>query len=443
MHFKNISFIHKKISGAWLASAICLTAILTILFFTKTIFAARDLAGVSADDFNYVGYEHQQSGDSDISDMTEAERQDIAATYEYQNNQGLPVDEAPATVADEAQFYNYLLHNYIIIPAKWIDGAVTKAFAILIPIQGVAAYDMAAAMKDVEEAIRGSNENLKKNKQAYLDGLEAAQKGQGQIKEINTYFQESPDLQKVLAESQDIMAALNREFAEKQNAKNKNPIVDLSNVAAIQPENIFEQNQKTLKELFENIVSSDAAESLKKKSSIFLDIVNSGIQSIDPKLVKAIVIESLGDGLKTHLLCDLTVAGGGLVLAGPAGSAATIISCQPMCAALGAAGAITGGIRAGLDNLYFREGGSSVKEQNNRATTNQIKKYQEQLEQNGAESLQKSKSSIEAQLSMHKKKLNTITKEGGYTSNVEKEIRNFEGELEAIDNALKHRGGNT
>lgn len=329
-----------------------LAVILTVIFLKSTGFALGDL-NVETDESQQI-----------ISSNIKAASKDVIVEPNNKKNE--------LAISEEAKLYDYLPHNFIIIPAIWIDGAVTEIFAILIPVQGVAAYDMADAMKDVDKAIKGSNENLKKNKQAYLDGLKAAQKGQEQINAIHAHLQKSPELQEILSESQNIMESLNKEFAERQNAQTKDLIADLEIKLK---ENVFVQNQKTIKEFLENIVASDAAESLKNKTIQALNIIDSGIQNINPALLKDIFIESLGGGLKAHLFCDLTFTASGLVIAGPIGATTMFASCQPICAALGAAGATTRGIQVGLDNVHFRKESSA-----DRPTINQAQQqvYREQ-----------------------------------------------------------------
>ena len=63
-------------------------------------------------------------------------------------------------------------------------------------------------------------------------------------------------------------------------------------------------------------------------------------------------------------------------------------------------------------------------------------RYTKQLETAGRQSLLRSQASLQGRLAEHEAKLAQYLKEGGYTSSVEKEIRNFKGELDAIKRVL-------
>lgn len=66
----------------------------------------------------------------------------------------------------------------------------------------------------------------------------------------------------------------------------------------------------------------------------------------------------------------------------------------------------------------------------------QLDKYREQLSNNGEGSLRKSRRSLEKRLEEHRVKLEQIRRSGGPSSSVEREIRNFTNEIEAIDRIL-------
>nr|MDP8942620.1 hypothetical protein [Actinomycetota bacterium] len=70
-------------------------------------------------------------------------------------------------------------------------------------------------------------------------------------------------------------------------------------------------------------------------------------------------------------------------------------------------------------------------------TPNQLEKYRAQLESDGPRSLEKSRRSLSERLEEHVEKLQRIREEGGYTSSVEREIRNYRNEIEAIDRISK------
>ena len=65
------------------------------------------------------------------------------------------------------------------------------------------------------------------------------------------------------------------------------------------------------------------------------------------------------------------------------------------------------------------------------------KSFEKQLQSGGEKSLLKSKTNIEKNLNEHVKKLEEINKSGGYGSSVEREIKTFRGQLDAIDDLLK------
>ena len=96
---------------------------------------------------------------------------------------------------------------------------------------------------------------------------------------------------------------------------------------------------------------------------------------------------------------------------------------DPFCSGPEMGGGGGGGGGAGR----FRTPGPSQKQDD---------RYKKQLETDGRKSLEKSQSSLEKQLQEHQQKLEQIRKDGGYTSSVEREIRNFRDELSVIEKLL-------
>jgi RHS repeat-associated protein len=74
-----------------------------------------------------------------------------------------------------------------------------------------------------------------------------------------------------------------------------------------------------------------------------------------------------------------------------------------------------------------------------RYSARQLQKFERQLKEHGRRAVEKSKRSIQRRLDEHRRALERYKEEGGYTSSVEREIANFEDELQAIDKVL---GGN-
>ncbi len=75
------------------------------------------------------------------------------------------------------------------------------------------------------------------------------------------------------------------------------------------------------------------------------------------------------------------------------------------------------------------------------ATSKQLSKFRKQLQIDGESSLDKSKISIQKRLDEHLIKLDKYKQEGGYTSSIEREIKNFRQELQAIDTVLEEANG--
>jgi uncharacterized protein RhaS with RHS repeats len=66
----------------------------------------------------------------------------------------------------------------------------------------------------------------------------------------------------------------------------------------------------------------------------------------------------------------------------------------------------------------------------------QIAKVEKQLAQHGRRSVEKSLRNLEKRLAEHRQALETYRAQGGYTSSVEREIRAFESEIQAIKDVL-------
>jgi len=63
--------------------------------------------------------------------------------------------------------------------------------------------------------------------------------------------------------------------------------------------------------------------------------------------------------------------------------------------------------------------------------------FEKTLKDHGVKSLEKSMKKIEKNLLEHQQKLEDINKNGGYGSSVEREIKTFQGQLEAIKDILE------
>ncbi len=75
-------------------------------------------------------------------------------------------------------------------------------------------------------------------------------------------------------------------------------------------------------------------------------------------------------------------------------------------------------------------------EQPVRFTWRQLRQFERQLAEHGRESLLKSRERLEARLAEHQKELEQIEAIGGYASSIEREIRNFEQQINAVDEIL-------
>ena len=63
--------------------------------------------------------------------------------------------------------------------------------------------------------------------------------------------------------------------------------------------------------------------------------------------------------------------------------------------------------------------------------------FQKKLQDHGCDALFKARRTLERRLQEHVVKLENIRKEGGHVSSVEREIRNFKSQIQAIDAVLK------
>jgi RHS repeat-associated protein len=98
---------------------------------------------------------------------------------------------------------------------------------------------------------------------------------------------------------------------------------------------------------------------------------------------------------------------------------------------LGIFGAEYGGAAAGLALVGRGEAAAAAK-----SIAPQIAKIEKQLAQHGRESVEKSLRSLENRIAEHRKDLDAYRAQGGYTSSVEREIRAFETEVQAIKDVL-------
>jgi RHS repeat-associated protein len=91
--------------------------------------------------------------------------------------------------------------------------------------------------------------------------------------------------------------------------------------------------------------------------------------------------------------------------------------------------ALVGGTLAGLGRPATPKFG--------RFSAAQLQKFERQFAEHGRSSLERSRRSIERQLAEHQQSLAQYQRLGGHTSSVEREIANFEHELQAIEDVLR------
>lgn len=133
------------------------------------------------------------------------------------------------------------------------------------------------------------------------------------------------------------------------------------------------------------------------------------------------------------------------------GVAADYVSCVISCEAVNAASNATGECAIyedscftsclnplewfGFKGVLWGKGTSNVANSIT-PSTKQLEKFQKQLQEHGRKSLERSQRKIERRLNEHREDLQKYMEAGGPTSSVEREIRNFERELEAIRQTL-------
>jgi hypothetical protein len=369
------------------------------------------------------------------------------ALFAYDQDIGLSASGVQQEITPEAVNEDGgILNTYIIVPIKWVDNVVTEVFSIIIPIKGVAAeYNAADTLKYVEDMIKGSNENLKKYPEVVADALEMAKKGLAFQNELIAAQLASPSFQETLRKSQEIMDGINQQFKQKVA---QDEITALLYQNSEKTKEFYGKNPARLKSMFERIINSDLADRIKERAREMLVVLNSGVSQIDSHEITDLFLSVMSSGAYTYIICETGCGVIGGVAAGlPTGGVGTqpgfvagVIECGPLCTAISNYYAAINGIKTGSDNMHFRKGSVSngYTEKVNKPSANQIKKYQLQLEKDGAGSLRKSKDSLDEQLKIHRQKLDTVKKEGGYTSSIEREIRNFEAEIEAIEQILKN-----
>ena len=86
---------------------------------------------------------------------------------------------------------------------------------------------------------------------------------------------------------------------------------------------------------------------------------------------------------------------------------------------------------------FYKAGNIAVKGGGKLYSQATFKAFQRQLQQHGRKSILKSQSKIMKKLQEHLTKLDQVKKTGGYTSSIEREIRTFKSQLQAIDDLLK------
>jgi len=169
-----------------------------------------------------------------------------------------------------------------------------------------------------------------------------------------------------------------------------------------------------------------------------------------------------GDVVSVGMGISEMVAGGGTAAGGAVATVGTVGTASPVSVPAAAAGvgvaihgaAVTGKAAASLMSQDGRisqaeatRNSSSSESSSSATNTSSGKTYSEQtynafekqLKSGGEKSLLKSKISIEKNINEHVKKLDEINKNGGYSSSIEREIKTFRGQLDAIDNLLKPR----
>lgn len=284
---------------------------------------------------------------------------------------------------------NSLINAYIVVPIKWVDNAITEVITILIPIKGGAAYSVADAMKDVEEAIKGSNENLQKNKDVVSDALEEANKGLAFQQELMQAQLASPSFQETMRKNQEIMAGINQQFTQK--LQQSDPALLVYQYSK-EIKEFYGKNPALLRSIFTKVVNSDLADTLKERANQMLAILNSGASNLNYYQMLDLFASVISTGSEVYVICEFgcgvvggTVGGAvGLLADGTYTCAAgawwgarlAITECEPICSGLSSIYAARSGVKTGLDNVCFRKGDSNfkgVKTNENNLSVNQIR----------------------------------------------------------------------
>jgi wobble nucleotide-excising tRNase len=70
-------------------------------------------------------------------------------------------------------------------------------------------------------------------------------------------------------------------------------------------------------------------------------------------------------------------------------------------------------------------------------TERQRRQFERQLAEHGRGSLEKSRATLERRLAEHLQKLEELQRIGGHTSSIEREIRNFQQQIDAVNEILR------
>jgi len=93
----------------------------------------------------------------------------------------------------------------------------------------------------------------------------------------------------------------------------------------------------------------------------------------------------------------------------------------------------------GIDKAIDASNAGEIIKGGLRFTKGKVQAFERQLAEHGRESLEKSLVSFEKRLAEHQKKLEEIKKVGGYTSSVEREIRNYNQQIGAVKEVLRRQ----
>jgi hypothetical protein len=78
-----------------------------------------------------------------------------------------------------------------------------------------------------------------------------------------------------------------------------------------------------------------------------------------------------------------------------------------------------------------------VSSEHARFTERQLRQFEHQLAEHGRGSVEKSRATLARRLADHLHKLEEIRQAGGHVSSVEREIRNFQQQIAALDDILR------